>query len=175
VTPKSLFVIGSMTIVIGLVWYILSGVRSFLAPPLLAIDQPKSDIKVTTSSLVVAGQTDPAASLTINGEAVTVNFDGTFKQEIAIIPGLNTLEFVAINRVAKETKQIRKVLAEYQITPTPVPSPLVTPSGVTPAPTAGPSASPSPVSKRASPLPDRSELPTAQPSPSQPSDAGSSN
>lgn len=137
ITPKTVFTMGSVVVVIGLLIYIALGVRGFLAPPMLSIDEPKADTKIDGSKVTVAGLADPTASLTINGELVALAVDGQFRQDIAIIPGLNTLEFVSVNRVGKTTKEIRKVLADYQ--PSPSPSPLESPTisvNVTASPTA---------------------------------------
>ncbi len=151
VTPKTLFTFGSIILVAGLLLYIALGVNSFLAPPQLTISQPKADSIIPTSKVTVAGETDPTANLTINGELIALAADGHFKQDIAIIPGLNTLEFVAINRVGKVTKRIRKILADYQASPspnpdtTPSPSPNLTPTPTfSPTPTSRSATSPSP-------------------------------
>lgn len=148
ITPKTLLSIGSAVVVIGLIAYIAGGVVAFLAPPNLKIFQPEPDSRVTSNNLIVAGVTDPAVSLSINGELVTVDPAGQFKREIALNPGLNTLEFVAINRIGKETRAVRHILAEYQppatpspMNPTASPSPTTTPSAT---PTASPAVSPSP-------------------------------
>lgn len=139
VTPRMLFLLGTATLVLALVLYIASGVRTFLAPPSLVIEKPRVESRITSSQLDVVGKTDPAVSLTINGELINVEPSGKFKQQLAVIPGLNTLEFTAVNRVGKETKQTIKVLAEYEIA-TPEPSPLPSPS---PSPTSSPVPSPS--------------------------------
>lgn len=146
ITPKILFTVASLVLILGLVAYIASGVHSFLAPPVLTIDQPQPDSRVTSNTLEVIGTTDPAASLTINGEIVTVSTDGKFKQTVAVLPGLNTLDFIAVNHVGKETTVSRKILADYEVPPTPIitPSPSVSPEpspGASPAPSASPSSS----------------------------------
>lgn len=151
ITPKTVFTLASIAVVVGLVLYIALGVRGFLAPPNLNITEPTIDAMVSGSKVTVAGLTDPTASLTINGELVTLSVDGQFKQDIAIIPGLNTLEFISVNRVGKMTKEVRKVLADYQ--PSPSPSPETNPSvEVSPTPSgtpiSSPSTSPSPTVKK---------------------------
>lgn len=140
ITPKTLLTFGSAVLVIGLITYIAGGVIAFLAPPSLKIFQPESESRVASNTMIVAGQTDPAVSLSINGELVTVDPTGYFKREIALTPGLNTLELVAINRIGKETRAVRHVLAEYQPTVTPV---SVEPSP-DPSPVSSPSATPTP-------------------------------
>jgi hypothetical protein len=134
-TPVTLITSGSIILVVGLMVYIGSGIRGFLAPPTLRIDQPVADSKVVDTTLKASGKTDPAVTLTINGEFVSVDAEGNFSYDIAVVPGLNRLEFVAMNRIGKESKQSRTILADYQVSPSPI---------VTPSPQPSPSPSPSP-------------------------------
>lgn len=156
-TPKTLFTLGSAVLVVGLLAYIASGIHGFLAPPKLRVDEPKPDSRVAESSLNIAGETDPAVSLTVNGELITVDPSGQFKREIALMPGLNNVELVATNRIGKETRLIRKVLADYQVTPSPSPS-----GEASPSPAVSPSPSPT---NSSSPTPRVSASPKASPSP----------
>ncbi len=128
ITPKIVFLVASVAMVFTLILYIALGVRSFLAPPKLLISEPKLDSRVTSNQLEVIGQTDPAASLMINGELVSLKADGSFQRTVAVVPGLNTLEFAATNRVGKETRQTRKILAEYTIEVSPSPTVSVSPT-----------------------------------------------
>ena len=140
VTPKILVITSSIVIVLGLVLYIASGIQSFLAPPELTIDQPKADSRITSNTVTVSGITDPSASLSINGETITLTADGKFTKDVAVVPGLNTLDLVSINRVGKQTHEVRKILADYQVAiqtnipstpnPEPTPSPTVSPSPI---------------------------------------------
>ncbi len=161
-TPKTLAILGSLALVISLVLYIASGIRTFLASPPLTVSQPSHDIRVTDNTLEVVGQTDPAASLAINGETISLDADGHFKQNVIVVPGLNNLEFVAVSRLGKETRLIRKVLADYQlsaiVSPSPQPStsgsPAVSPSpGSSGSPSVTPSPRSSPSSLAVSPTP----------------------
>ncbi len=175
-TPKTLFTAVSLCLVIGLVSYVAAGIHRFLAPPSLVVDEPKPDSRVTSSTIAVTGKTDPAVSLTINGELITVQTDGTFKRDIAVIPGLNALEFSAINRVGKETKFSRKVLADYQLTSEPTnpeptgnqkdeanpPETVSTALSSDPTKPSSPSPSPQPSRSPVSPDPSPSESQSTQ-------------
>lgn len=121
-TPVTLVTSVSIIFVIGIMIYIGSGIRSFLAPPHLKIIEPAPDSRITDTIFKASGKTDPAVTLTINGELVSVDAEGNFTFEVAISPGLNRLEFLAINRIGKETKQQRTILADYQTSPSPDPS-----------------------------------------------------
>lgn len=142
ITPKTIVLVGSIVLALSLIIYIVSGVHGFLAPPYLTIEKPPLESRVATSSIEVAGQVDPSASLSINGELVALDSLGRFKREIVLIPGLNALEFVAINRIGKESRQIRKVLSDQPFGPEAASEPEVSPSPSplsSPTPTAVPS------------------------------------
>lgn len=163
VTPKTLLTVGSLGLVIGLITYIVTGVHQFLAPPSLAINEPGSEARIEADRVSVIGQTEPAVTLLINGELVTVEPSGHFSREIALLPGLNTLELVATNRLGRATRALRKILADYSVTASPSPIPTSDPA----APTvqngpleASPSLSSSPSLKPKSTL-----TPTTNPSP----------
>ncbi len=146
-TPRTLIILGSLAVVGGLVIYLVSGIQSFLAPPQLKINEPTPNSRVTAQTVTVRGQTDPAVALMINTELVVVEPNGQFSREVALAPGLNTLELVATNRIGKETRAERKILAEYQVEPSPAlsPSPFAAVnSQSSPEATVKPSPSPTP-------------------------------
>lgn len=152
-TPRTVVTFGSALLVTALILYIVSGVRSFLAPPTLRLNEPSPDSRVENNTVKVAGHTDPAVSLTINGELVPVESSGSFSREIVVIPGLNTIEVAAVNRIGKEAHISRKILAEYSpASPSPAPESAVV---VSPSPTPNQAAkrpvSPSP--SKPTPLP----------------------
>lgn len=145
VTPRTLITVGSIVIVLSLLLYIALGIKSFTAPPSLRIDTPDMESRTSQPTLTVSGQTDPGVTLTINGEQITVDQAGKFNHDIAVAPGLSTLEFVVTNRLGKEARAARKVLADYQVS-TAAPSPSATSTAeITPSPSAAavPTASPS--------------------------------
>ncbi len=106
ITPKSFIwpsVIVAVVLIVGYVFYQVTG---FASAPKLEIASPSRDMIVTENNMLFEGTTDGDASLTINGQAVTVNSDGHFKEAIALQNGLNTVELKARNKSKRETKKI---------------------------------------------------------------------
>ena len=65
---------------------------------------------MTTDKRVdVLGQTDPDATVTVNGFSVVVRSDGKFFSQVVLETGVNTLTVVATSRFGKATTVTRKV------------------------------------------------------------------
>ena len=71
----------------------------------LDVNGPEDGATVQTTAVIVHGLTIPEASLTISGEAASVDADGMFRGEVTLSPGSNVIEVVATdtegNREAK--------------------------------------------------------------------------
>lgn len=80
--------------------------------PTLTIQNPKEKA-VVSQEMEVVGKTDSSATLTINGQEIALQDDGTFRQKITLSPGLTTLEFVVKNKLGKE-KAVKRTV---QVTP----------------------------------------------------------
>lgn len=107
-----------LSIAVGLVVLLLFGyiwyqVRLFAAPPNLSITSPVQDSVVSYGLVTVMGKTSPAATLFINLEAVPLDEQGAFRQDVRLTPGVNTIEVKAVNRLDKETVETLHVL--YQV------------------------------------------------------------
>lgn len=89
--------------------YLFREYRSFTQPPLLIIQSPQEEAVILGESAEISGQVDLSATLTLNGQKIFLQKDGTFTQKIDLTPGLNTLEFVATSKLGKETKVKRTV------------------------------------------------------------------
>ena len=82
--------------------------------------------------LLVSGTTDAATSkpvtVTVNGEKVAVNENGTWSNTITLSPGANTITVVATDKAGKSTTVTRKVTLDTgapvfvsaKLTPNPV-------------------------------------------------------
>jgi len=106
ITPKTFIWPGiaiSILFVIGYIFYQVSG---FAAAPKLEISSPGINLVTTQDEVVFEGSTDSGASLTINGQLITVSEVGHFKESIKLQRGLNTVELDAKNKSKKETKKI---------------------------------------------------------------------
>ncbi len=64
---------------------------------------------VTTSTFVLSGSADPKGELTVNGEVVYPNGDGTFTKQANLIPGFNTFT-VSVKRImGAESSLVKQV------------------------------------------------------------------
>lgn len=103
-------------------------------PPTLSVAAPVDGLVTNSASLVVSGKTDDTTSkpvtVTVNGEKVAVNENGTWSKTITLSPGTNTITVVATDKAGKSTTVTRKVtldtgasvIRSVTMTPNPVDS-----------------------------------------------------
>ena len=90
--------------------YIIYQYRSFAGAPILILDQPSTDLTVSDPLLNVVGRTDPDAAIFLNGQEISTGERGTFSAHITLAEGVNTLNFIAKNKLGKENKVSRTVV-----------------------------------------------------------------
>lgn len=83
--------------------------RGLNQSPRLTIESPKDQTMTTDKRVDVLGQTDPDATVTVNGFSVVVRSDGNFFSQVTLEPGVNTLTVVATSRFGKATTLTRTV------------------------------------------------------------------
>ncbi len=76
--------------------------------PRLIITQP-AQAAVAGSQIVVEGKADPGAAVTINGQEIKKNKDGSFSQILSLTPGEHTITVEAAGQNGKKTTQQRTV------------------------------------------------------------------
>jgi cytoskeletal protein RodZ len=84
--------------------------RSALFDPGLKVDSPKENEVVNSATVEVRGKTDPNGTLLIEGEAVSINPDGSFRKEITVFPGESSFTLKVTNRFGRETELIRNIV-----------------------------------------------------------------
>ncbi|MDP3998398.1 MAG: helix-turn-helix domain-containing protein [bacterium] len=89
--------------------YLYREYRQFSQPPQLTIYSPQEEAVISGMTLDVKGKADSSAILTLNGQNILLEEDGSFNQRITLTPGLNNLEFMVKNRLGKERKIERVV------------------------------------------------------------------
>lgn len=79
--------------------------------PILEVTKPENHASVNdgTHRVLVEGQTDDDARVTINNRIVVVRSDGTFSYNMSIADGENTLTIIARDAAGNETKEERIV------------------------------------------------------------------
>lgn len=90
--------------------YFLYQVGVLLRPPDLTIDFPASDVAVDEPIVTVKGRVSRSHDLYFNGSLLLTDKEGIFEEKVGLQPGLNTLEFRAVNRFGKERVILRQVI-----------------------------------------------------------------
>ncbi len=78
------------------------------APP-LTVKSPENQQIISSSRVVVEGQSDRDATVTINGISTIVRDDGRFYEQVAVLPGVNKITVTATSRFGKVTTITREV------------------------------------------------------------------
>lgn len=101
-------------------------------PPTLSVTAPTEGLITNKEKLTVTGTTNDTTSkpvtVKVNGQAATVNTDGTFSKEITLTAGDNTITVVATDKAGKTTTVTRHVkldtgapvIQSITLTPNPV-------------------------------------------------------
>lgn len=82
-----------------------SEVRRKLDHPQLEITQPVSGKKIGRREVLIKGNTEAKASVSINGHEIYVMPDGSFTESLTLSPGQNVLNITAIDRAGNVTSQ----------------------------------------------------------------------
>lgn len=98
----------------GVLIYFSWQVWRLYSPPRLVVNEPPADVATTEGSVVVRGQTEPGAEVTINRQPVEVTSNGQFSESVEIQRGLNTLRIAAKKPRSGERVVIRQVLFEQR-------------------------------------------------------------
>ena len=91
--------------------YLGSNIVNIMTPPELTVTVPaQENTTVAQPTIILAGTTNPAYTLSINGSEVYIDKDGSFKKEFQLQEGLNASEFVAKKFLGKETRVVRHII-----------------------------------------------------------------
>lgn len=116
-TPRMVIALTSLLIFLAAFGYVASQVSSVLRPPKLSIAEPASDQNVSGNSIVVSGNAEVGSDVFINEQAVFLDKNGQFNENVILGEGLNTIEISAKNKFNKTSTVTRKVNAQIQKTP----------------------------------------------------------
>lgn len=114
ITPKTVIIAASILVALGVVGYLAYQVHAVNVPPEITITQPKNNDVFTTPSVLLAGKTDPGSKLTVNGQDIFVNADGSFQQVISVSAGQGTLTFDAHSAFGKDSQKQITIIDNYQ-------------------------------------------------------------
>lgn len=113
-TPRLTVILVSVVIFLVAFGYVVSQVSSVLRPPSLSLSEPTEDETVSGNSIVVSGNAEIGSDVFINEQAVFLDKNGQFNENVILSGGLNTIEVKAKNKFNKVSTVTRKVNAEIQ-------------------------------------------------------------
>lgn len=111
ITPSKIMAALMATLLFLFFSWLFLQYQSFVNLSKISLDQPKDGQIIKSNKVQVSGETDPSATLTINGQKVEL-FEGKFNQEIEVEPGVVTIEIVATNRFGKKQEVKRTIRVE---------------------------------------------------------------
>ena len=99
-------------VAVGLVFFIYIGMRvdASIAPVTLNVISPRDQLATSEQNLVIEGQTETEATITINDQEIPIDNEGKFSKSVSLEEGLNTLEITASKKYRPETTSIRHIL-----------------------------------------------------------------
>lgn len=106
-TRRHVFVMASLISIAGVGLYIVRGVQTYTEVPYLDVTQPVSGQVVQSAVVSVEGSAKPDTILSVNGEPVALDADGSFISEVGLSQGENTIIITSKSNANKEnTRQI---------------------------------------------------------------------
>ena len=111
-TPRLIKIIAVIVIVAAASSYLIWQFSNFSRNPALSLAEPVNDITVSSNKITFKGNAEREGDLTINGQGVFVNEDGTFAEEITLQEGLNKITVIVRDRQGRETSLTRQILLE---------------------------------------------------------------
>jgi cytoskeletal protein RodZ len=112
ITPKMIRLSAAGLVVLGVFFYLWYQVSGLSRPPTLALTEPAQDKTVKEDIIIISGQTEEGASLTINSQPIHIDSSGNFRESVGLQRGLNNLRIVSLNRFGRQTLVERKIMVE---------------------------------------------------------------
>jgi len=104
---------------LAIIGYFAYSVSAILKPPSVTLYSPHDDQVFSTSRVFIEGLTEPEVDLSVNGEPVLIEADGSFKDALNLPPGVSHLRIIAKKRHSREREILLKVVVEDLTTDAP--------------------------------------------------------
>lgn len=101
-----------LSVVLLVCGYVGWQVHAIVTPPDLLVNSPSDGIMTDDAMITVAGNAEPGAQVTINGQSVLLSQDGTFDVDIALERGVNVIIVESTRRYSKPATEYRRVVLE---------------------------------------------------------------
>ena len=86
-----------------------------ITPPTLTLAGPKDGLLTNQSGVPVSGNTEAGATVTVNGQPVAVQPDGSFSMVLNLTAGTNLITVAATDRAGNMARLLRNVVLDDQI------------------------------------------------------------
>lgn len=97
---------------LAVVGYFAFSVHHILKAPRLMVYSPQDDQVFYGQEVALEGLTEPEVELTVNGEEVPIEPDGSFKDTLNLPPGVSSLRVAARKKHSRENEIFLKVVVE---------------------------------------------------------------
>lgn len=104
-TPNKLAALFFALCILAFLTYLSIQYFSILASPRLEITNPQDDATTSISLVIVQGNTEPGAIVSINGEFTAVDEAGKFEKEVKLTEGKNQIEIIASKKLSPKSKK----------------------------------------------------------------------
>lgn len=92
--------------------YLIFYFKNIIVPPHLNIYDPQQNVKISQTSILIQGNTESGAEVTINEESILTDEDGYFSKLVNLKKGINTLEISSKKKYSRSNIITRQVLVE---------------------------------------------------------------
>jgi cytoskeletal protein RodZ len=103
--------LGFVILIVGILFvYLGLQVKNIVEPPKLSILSPQEGYITEKDQLLIVGETEKEASVTVNGKEIKNDEKGQFKEMMYLSPGVNTIVIIAQKKHGKTTTETRHVV-----------------------------------------------------------------
>lgn len=108
--PKVIAIVASVFLGIVLLGYLFYQYMQYISPPKLVVKQPTENQEVKVGDVIISGETDSDATLSVNNQKILVSDAGEFFDKIQVGENTKQIDFVATSRYGKKTEVVRNIV-----------------------------------------------------------------
>lgn len=105
ITPSQIRTFLSIFVLLLVIGYIIYATSLYTRPPKLEILFPEKNYSTSENVIDIRGFTEPESILTVNGEGVPIESNGSFYIEAKLKYGLNTFEIISQRKHGRQHKE----------------------------------------------------------------------
>lgn len=113
ITPNITLNIFIGIVILGILSYFAWQVYPVFRAPELMVFEPATDLYTANSNLMLRGNAESGARLTVNREEVYVDESGNFSQPLVLTSGVNVIDSTAEGRFGRRTRVTRYIIYSH--------------------------------------------------------------